>query len=47
MEVTGFPPHDPLYVDVVKAQHAMQDLLMERHYLGCQSGVGKKPREGS
>ena len=44
MEVTGFPPDDPLFVDVVSAQHTMQKLMMELHYLGCQSGVGKKPK---
>jgi hypothetical protein len=44
MEVVGFPTNDPLFLDVVKTQHAMQDLVMELHYLGCQSGVGKKPR---
>jgi hypothetical protein len=33
----GFPPDDPLFVDVVLAQHAMQKLMMELHYLGCQT----------
>jgi hypothetical protein len=46
MELTGFPPDDPLFVDVVTAQHALQDLVMKLHYLSCQSGVGKKPSGG-
>jgi len=43
MEVTGFPPDDPLYVTTLKAHRAMQDLLMELHYLSCESGVGRQP----
>ena len=43
MEVTGFPPDDPLLVATIKAHHAMQDLLMELHYLSCESGVGRPP----
>ena len=42
MEVTGFPPDDPLFQATVKTQHALQDLMMGLHYLGCESGVGKK-----
>src|SRR5262249_7692802 len=41
MELTGFPPGDPLYLATVRAQRAMQDLLVELHYLSCQSGVGR------
>ena len=43
MEVTGFPPDDPLLLATVKAHRAMQDLLMELHYLSCESGVGRRP----
>jgi hypothetical protein len=43
MEVTGFPPHDPLFLATVKAHRAMQDLLMELHYLSCESGVWRRP----
>jgi len=45
MELTGFPPDDELYVLTVKAQRDMQDLLMEVHYLSCESGVGQAPRQ--
>lgn len=42
----GFPPTDPLFVSVTKAYHAVHDLSVRLHYLGCQSGVGEpeKPR---
>jgi hypothetical protein len=43
MEVTGFPPDDPLYLVTLQAQRAMQDLLMELHYRSCKSGVGRQP----
>ena len=42
MEVTGFPSDDPLYVATLKAHRVMQDLLMELHYLSCESGVGRQ-----
>jgi hypothetical protein len=45
MEVTGFPPNDPLYVATVQAQRAMQSLLVDLHYLACESGVGRRPPE--
>ena len=45
MELTGFPPDDRLYVATVKAQHAMQDLLVELHYLSCEGGVGREGRK--
>ena len=41
MELTGFPPDDTLYVAAVQAQRAMQDLLVELHYLSCENGVGR------
>jgi hypothetical protein len=45
MELTGFPLNDPLYALTVRARHDMQALLMELHYLSCESGVGKVRRE--
>jgi hypothetical protein len=45
MELTGFPPNDPLYLAAVKAQEAMQSLLSSLHYLSCESGVGRLPRD--
>jgi len=45
MEVTGFPPDDRLYVAAVKAQKSLQSLLVELHYLSCDSGVGRTPGE--
>ena len=37
----GFPVHDPLYVAVVKARAAIQDLHMAAHYASCKHGVGR------
>src|SRR5262249_52863661 len=45
MELTGFPPNDPLLALTVRARHDLQILLMERHYLACEIGVGRKPSE--
>ena len=41
MELTGFPPGDPLYLATVKAQKALHDLLVDLHYLSCEGGVGR------
>jgi hypothetical protein len=41
MDKRGFPLDDMLFRHVVEAQHRMQGLCMELHYLGCKSGVGK------
>jgi hypothetical protein len=41
MELTGFPPNDPLYVATVKAQKALERLLIDLHYRSCESGVGR------
>ena len=45
MEKTGFPHNNPLYLEAVRAQSAMQGLLVHLHYLSCSSGVGMPPRE--
>ena len=37
----GFLADDPLYVAIVKAQTAAQELYIQVHYLGCSSGVGR------
>jgi hypothetical protein len=37
----GFLADDPLYVAVVKAQSAAQELYVSVHYLGCSCGVGR------
>jgi len=42
MEKRGFTADDKLYQLVCKAQGGMQELLMELHYLSCESGVGRK-----
>jgi hypothetical protein len=44
MSRLGFPVNDPLYLLVVKAQSAIQDLYVHVHYLSCSSGVGPPPR---
>jgi hypothetical protein len=41
MELSGFPPSDPLYVATSRAFEALQDLLVRAHYLSCAHGVGK------
>ena len=43
MELTGFPPDDPLYLLTRDARGTLQDLLMKLHYLSCESGVGRSP----
>jgi hypothetical protein len=42
MELTGFPPQDPLYTATVKARNALESLLIDLHYRSCQSGVGRR-----
>jgi hypothetical protein len=44
MELTG--PNDPLYLLTVQAQRDMQTLLVELHYLSCESGVARSPSRG-
>ena len=41
MELLGFPPDDPLYLDAVRAQQALQDLHVRSHYCSVRSGVGR------
>jgi hypothetical protein len=36
----GFPVNDPLYLAVVKAQSAAQELYVQVHYRSCSNGVG-------
>jgi hypothetical protein len=45
MELTGFPPDDRLYVATVKAQKALESLLIDLHYLSCEGGVGRRREE--
>jgi len=39
MELTGFPPNDPLYIATVTARRAAQTLLVDLHYQ--QFGFGQ------
>ena len=41
MVAGGFPPQDPLLVEVVRAEHAVQDLHVALHYLTCRDHVGR------
>jgi len=43
MDKLAFPHDDMLYRQVLDAQHRMQSLCMELHYLSCRSGVGSTP----
>jgi hypothetical protein len=43
MEERGFPPDDPYYLLVLRAQDAVHRLSVETHYRSCTSGVGRKP----
>src|SRR5262249_61183912 len=43
MELTGFPPDDPLFIVVRDAQSKMHSLLVELHYMSCEGGVGRSP----
>lgn len=45
MELTGFPPNDPLYQATTRAFNAMQELHVRTHYLSCEGGVGRTPRQ--
>jgi len=45
MDKLAFPHDDMQYRQAVDAQHRMQGLCMELHYLSCRSGVGWAPRE--
>jgi hypothetical protein len=44
MELTGFPPNDPLYLATRTAQRALESLLIDLHYRSCESGVGRSRR---
>jgi hypothetical protein len=41
MELRGFPPNEPLYLAATQAQNGLQSLLVQLHYLSCESGVGR------
>lgn len=41
----GFPLDDPLYVNSKTAYDAVCSLMMELHYMRCESGVGREPRK--
>lgn len=45
MEKSGFPGNDRLYLMTLEAQAAMQKLMMEMHYLGCEPGTVGTPRK--
>ena len=40
-----FPTDDPLWLGVVHARNAAQDLFVACHYAGCESGVGKRAKD--
>ena len=40
-----FPVDDPLWLGVVHARNAAQDLFVACHYAGCKSGVGRPPKD--
>src|SRR5436190_6200094 len=39
MELTGFPPNDPLYVATVKAQKALESLMMDHWPRNGEPGI--------
>lgn len=39
-----FPTDDPLWLSVVYARNAAQDLFVACHYAGCKSGVGRRAK---
>ena len=45
MEKRGFPPDDPLYLEVCAAYEATYRLGMSMHYLSCD-GVGRPSPDG-
>jgi hypothetical protein len=46
MNRRGFVPSDPLMAKAFEAQTALHSLGVELHYLSCDKGVGRPPREG-
>ena len=42
MERRGFSVHDKMFALVLKSHAAMQELVMEIHYLACDSGVARR-----
>jgi len=46
MTKVGFTSADPLYVSVMKAEHALREVWITLHYMSCAGGVGKPREEG-
>jgi hypothetical protein len=44
LELLRFPPDDPLMVSATQAYHALHELHVRLHYLGCRHGVGETSR---
>lgn len=45
MERRGFSPNDSLFVSTKRAYDDVCSLMMELHYMGCESGVGVARRK--
>lgn len=44
LEQLRFPPDDPLMASTTHAYHALHELHVRLHYLGCRHGVGETSR---
>lgn len=44
LELLRLPPDDTLVVAVTRAYHALHELHVRLHYLGCRHGVGETSR---
>jgi len=44
LELLRFPPDDTLMASVTHAYHALHELHVRLHYLGCRHGVGEPSR---
>jgi len=42
MEGRGFNVHDKMFAAVLKSHAAMQELVMQIHYLACDSGRARR-----
>lgn len=45
MEKKGFPLDDKLYREARRAYDSVCSLMVELHYMGCESGVWKETRK--